>query len=125
VPATPDIRVKRVYDEPEPADGHRVLVDRLWPRGVKKEDARLDEWNKDAAPSNGLREWIHESPGATDDRWAEFERRYAEELDGAEDAWRPLLERARAGPVTLLYAAKDPDRNHALVLRGYLEARAV
>jgi uncharacterized protein YeaO (DUF488 family) len=115
----PEIRVRRVYDEPEPGDGYRVLVDRLWPRGLRKEAARLDEWNKGVAPSNGLRKWVHGDMGDPA-RWREFERRYAAELDGAEGAWRPLLERAGTGPVTLLYAAKDEERNHALVLRSYL-----
>jgi len=111
--------IKRVYDDPDTSDGHRVLVDRLWPRGLTKEAAALDEWCKGVAPSNDLRKWVHEDM----DRWAEFERMYAEELDGAEDAWRPLLERAGEGPVTLLYAARDTERNHALVLKAYLESR--
>lgn len=116
--------IKRVYDDPDISDGHRVLVDRLWPRGLTKEAAALDEWCKGVAPSNDLRKWVHEDPGPADDaRWAEFERMYAEELDGAEDAWRPLLERAGEGPVTLLYAARDTERNHALVLKAYLESR--
>ena len=115
---------KRVYDDPDTSDGHRVLVDRLWPRGLTKDAAALDEWCKGVAPSDDLRKWVHEDPGPADDgRWAAFEQRYAEELDGAEDAWRPLMERAGEGPVTLLYAAKDTERNHALVLKAYLESR--
>lgn len=118
------ISTKRIYDDPEPGDGYRVLVDRLWPRGLTKEAAALDEWRKGVAPSNELRKWVHADPGPGDDvRWAEFDRRYAAELDAAEEAWQPLLERAREGRVTLLYAAKDAGRNHALVLKAYLESK--
>lgn len=113
----PEIRVKRVYDDPAPGDGHRVLVDRLWPRGMTKADARLDEWLKDVAPSHDLRRWIHQDMT----RWSEFERRYVAELVGAEAVWRPLVD--RVGMVTLLVAAKDPDQNHAAVLRAFLVAR--
>ena len=118
--STPDIRVKRVYEDPEPEDGHRVLVDRLWPRGLTKEAAAIDEWNKDAAPSHDLRRWIHADLSG----WAEFRKRYARELDGVMAAWAPLIERARAGRVTLLYAAKNTEQNHANELLAYLLAHA-
>lgn len=117
---TLDIALKRVYDDPEPDDGYRVLVDRLWPRGMTKEAAGLDEWNKAVAPSSDLRRWIHEDLS----RWPEFRKLYAEELSEAPEAVQRLLERVRAGRVTLLYAAKNTEQNHAIELRRYLEKRA-
>ncbi|GES33732.1 hypothetical protein San01_62200 [Streptomyces angustmyceticus] len=108
------LRVRRVYETPEPADGARVLVDRLWPRGLSKADARLTEWCKDVAPSSELRRWFHhEGP-----KFAEFAERYREEL--AREAARPALEglreRAGQGPLTLLTAAKDVSVSHVNVL---------
>lgn len=113
------IRVRRIYDEPDEADGARVLVDRLWPRGLKKADARLTEWARDAAPSSELRKWTHADP----ERWPEFVTRYHAELDERPDAWAPLLEHARSGDLTLLYAARDTERNNAVALQAYLRAR--
>jgi len=113
------IRVRRVYDAPAPDDGARVLVDRLWPRGLKKTDARLTEWAREAAPSSELRTWTHADP----DRWPEFVTRYHAELDDRPEAWAPLLELARQGDLTLLYAARDTERNNAVALLRYLEAR--
>ncbi len=113
------IRVKRVYESPEPDDGARFLVDRLWPRGVKKESLRLDGWLKDAAPSDELRRWFGHDPA----RWDEFQRRYRDELSGRPEAWRPIMEAARRGDVTLLFGARDADHNNAVALKVYLDAR--
>lgn len=115
------IRLKRVHDDPAENDGHRVLVDRLWPRGFSKERAELDEWAKDAAPSTGLREWFH----AREEVWGEFRKRYLRELSGNREATEPLVERLESGGVvTLLYASRDRDRNHAWVLAEYLAKRS-
>jgi len=113
-------RVKRVYDSPASRDGTRVLVDRLWPRGLRKQSARLDEWLKEIAPSDALRRWFGHEPS----RWEDFKQRYFAELDAKPDAWGDVLGRARNGPVTLLYAARDPDHNNAVALKLYLERRA-
>lgn len=112
-------RTKRIYEDRTPNDGYRVLVDRLWPRGLTKEAADLDEWNKAVAPSDGLRRWVHEDLS----RWAEFARLYTEELGDSPEAVTDLVERARSGRVTLLYAAKNTEQNHANELRLYLESR--
>lgn len=118
----PGIVTKRIYEDASPGDGHRVLIDRLWPRGVSKERAALDEWNKDVAPSDDLRRWVHAPSGPSDDAWwEEFRQRYTRELDGRKASWIQLVGRARQGRVTLLYAARDVNRNHALVLVAYLE----
>jgi O-6-methylguanine DNA methyltransferase len=109
------IRVKRVYDPPSREDGVRVLVDRLWPRGVSKADAHVDAWLKDVAPSASLRTWFGHDPA----RWPEFQRRYRREL-AATDARHELLALADHQPLTLLFGAKDPDRNNAIVLREYV-----
>lgn len=113
------IKIKRVYDAAEPDDGFRVLVDALWPRGMKKEAARADLWAKDLAPSTGLRTWFHHDP----DKWDEFRRLYLKELEETEPAWRPLVGRAKSGTVTLLYGARDRERNQAVVLKEFLESR--
>jgi len=113
------IRTKRVYDDPEPADGIRVLVDRLWPRGVSKEEAQLDEWIREIAPSNELRKWFdHDS-----DRWTLFRTAYRAELDARSEPVNRLLELAESGTLTLLYAAADREHNNAVVLREYLLER--
>ena len=113
------ITLKRVYDRVSDDDGYRVLIDRLWPRGISKERAQLDLWFKDIAPSSDLRTWFHHDA----DCFEEFSRRYVTELDG-DPAVDQLLEICRSKPkVTLLYAAKDPKINHAVVLRRYLTAR--
>ena len=115
-PGKPDIRIRRIYGKPDEPDGYRILVDRLWPRGLKKEDAHLDEWNKDIAPSATLRKWFDHDP----EKWPEFSRRYTEELK-QNPAAEELLERIREIPVlTLLYAAHDQEHNNALVLKDYL-----
>lgn len=113
------IRVKRVYDPPARGDGVRFLVDRLWPRGVKRESLRLDGWLKDAAPSDELRRWFGHDPA----RWDEFRRRYFAELDGNPEGWRPILEAARKGNVTLLFSAREAAHNNAVALKAYLDER--
>lgn len=112
----PDIRMKRIYDPVAPDDGTRVLVDGMWPRGVRKAEARLDLWCRKAAPSPGLRKWFRHDPA----RFDAFAERYRAELAGAPEALEPLLEAARAGRVTLLFAARNRDHNHAVVLREVL-----
>ncbi|MFQ5790466.1 MAG: DUF488 domain-containing protein, partial [Acidobacteriota bacterium] len=110
------ISTKRIYEEPSRSDGFRVLVDRLWPRGLKKADARLDAWIKEIPPSDALRRWFgHDSA-----RWGEFQQRYFAELDGIPDVRQGVLERARNGPVTLLYGARDPNHNNGVALKCYL-----
>lgn len=109
------IAIKRAYDEPAAADGYRVLVDRLWPRGVKKELLGLDEWCKDVAPSAELRVWFGHEPA----RFKEFSARYLTELEQS-TAPAELLKRAKGDTLTLVYAARDPQVNHAVVLRDFL-----
>ncbi|UGT38733.1 DUF488 family protein [Nocardia yamanashiensis] len=115
----PRYRVKRVYDEAEAADGLRVLVDRLWPRGVSKETAHIDEWAKAVTPSGELRKWYHADPQT---RRAEFERKYRSELaaDDAREGLARLREQAAAGPLTLITATKDPEHSHVPVLLAEL-----
>ncbi len=115
--AISDIRIKRVYDLPEASDGVRVLVDRLWPRGLRKEDAALTLWLKDIAPSAELRKWFGHDPG----RWLEFKRRYSEELSRNEPAISCLENLLKQRRVTLLYAAHDTEHNNALVLASFLQ----
>lgn len=110
-------KIKRAYEPPDPADGFRVLVDRLWPRGLTKEKLRIDAWVKDVAPGTELRKWIHSDRS----RWSEFRRRYIKELDSQPGAVADLRKRARAGQVTLVFAARDPENNHAAILKDYLE----
>jgi uncharacterized protein YeaO (DUF488 family) len=113
------IGLKRVDDDPDGDDGVRVLVDRVWPRGLSKKAAKVDEWAKEAAPSHDLRRWFGHDP----DRWDEFRRRYCDELDDRPACWQPILEAARGGAVTLVYAARDRERNNAVVLKSYLEQK--
>ncbi|MEJ0067017.1 MAG: DUF488 domain-containing protein [Caulobacteraceae bacterium] len=112
------VAIKRIYEPPSPADGRRILVDRLWPRGVSKARARLDAWMKDIGPSDELRRWFDHQP----ERWAEFRRRYIDELT-SNAALVALRDAAAAGPVTLLYAARDTAHNEAVVLAEQLTAR--
>jgi uncharacterized protein YeaO (DUF488 family) len=114
------IQIKRTYEPPARADGRRILVERLWPRGLKKEALAADEWVKEVAPSTGLRQWFDHRV----ERWAEFQRRYRRELDANPGAWEPILAASMRGPVTLLYSAHDTLHNGALVLRDYLIVRA-
>lgn len=113
------IRVKRTYDPAARGDGRRILVERLWPRGMTKEALAADAWMKEVAPSTNLRTWF----GHRTQRWEEFRRRYREELDTNPTAWEPILEAGRRGTVTLLYSARDTLHNGALVLRDYLAER--
>lgn len=110
------LQLKRAYEKPSEGDGARYLVDRLWPRGVKKEALELTGWLKDAAPSDELRRWFHQDTS----RWDEFRERYEKELRAHDEALHPLRDALSKGPVTLVYAAKDQDRNHALILREHL-----
>lgn len=112
------IRVKRIYDAPSRADGYRVLVDRLWPRGIRKADAALDEWAKGLAPSDGLRKWFGHDP----DRWDAFVRRYMEELEDRRDNVTAMVARSPKETITLLCAAKNTERNNAVVLKQFIEA---
>jgi uncharacterized protein YeaO (DUF488 family) len=114
-----DLRTKRIYDPPSPKDGARILVDRIWPRGVSKEAAKLTEWLKEIAPSTGLRQWFHRNPT----RWTEFCHRYRVELDANREAVKRLRDFLKAGPVTLLYAARDREHNQAIVLADYVTGR--
>ncbi|MCC6773269.1 MAG: DUF488 domain-containing protein [Gemmatimonadaceae bacterium] len=114
------IRLKRAYEPAESTDGWRVLVERLWPRGVTKERLQLDEWVKDVAPTSELRRWFAHDPA----RWSEFQRRYLVELRANPDGWKPLLARSRRGRVTLVYAARDTEHSGALVLKTFLEKHA-
>lgn len=114
-----NVKLKRAYDAPESADGTRVLVDRLWPRGVKKETLALTEWAKMLAPSTALRQWFNHDPAL----WDEFRRRYAAELRAQRPAFDALRERARHGVVTLVYSAHDETVNNAVAMRGFLLQR--
>ena len=111
-----DVRLKRAYDPAEPGDGYRVLVDRLWPRGISKERARLDEWARELAPSADLRTWFGHDP----ERFAEFGRRYRTELATHGEKVDELRRRAREGTLTLVYAARDAEHNDAVVLAELL-----
>ena len=107
------VRLKRAYEAPAASDGQRILVDRLWPRGVRKAELRLDDWVKDIAPSTELRRWFGHDPT----RWDEFRRRYRRELAEHEELLNDLRRRARRGAITLVYSAKDETHNDAVVLR--------
>ena len=109
--------VKRVFEPAATADGYRVLVDRLWPRGLKKQEAALDLWAKELAPSTMLRRWFGHEPA----RWESFRHRYAAELDATVELWRPLAARAARQRVSLLFGARDEEHNNAIALKMYLE----
>ncbi len=113
------IQLKRVYEDASKSDGARFLVERLWPRGVKKQALKLDGWLKDVAPSSDLRRWFGHDP----ERWTEFKRRYVHELERNEHAWQPLLAGARRGRITLVYSAHDTEHNNAVVLKDFLETK--
>lgn len=114
-----DIRIKRIYEEPAPEDGYRLLVDRLWPRGVPKQKASIDAWMKEIGPSSDLRRWY----GHDAERWPEFKQRYWEELDASPDLVGEVISLARAGTVTLLFSARDTEHNQAVALAEYLGSR--
>ncbi|OGO26270.1 MAG: hypothetical protein A2136_09430 [Chloroflexi bacterium RBG_16_54_11] len=113
------INIKRVYDPVLPADGQRYLVDRLWPRGVKKEALQIVAWIKDVAPSNELRHWYGHDP----DKWCEFNKLYFDELDSRPETWKSLFEAAQHGDITLLFSTTELERNNAVTLRAYLQQR--
>jgi uncharacterized protein YeaO (DUF488 family) len=115
-----EIRIKRVYDAPDQKDGYRVLIDRLWPRGTKKEDARIDEWIKEIAPSNELRKWYSHDPS----KWEEFKRQYFGELDSQEDAVEKLLGMVSKDTVTFLFSSKETRLNNAVALKEYIEGKS-
>ena len=111
--------VKRVYDHASRSDGTRLLVERLWPRGISKAKLRLDGWLKEVGPSTDLRKWFGHDP----DKWGEFRRRYFRELDSRPEAWRPIVSAARRGVVTLIYSSHDTRHNNAVALEEYLRKR--
>ncbi len=111
-----NVQLKRAYDVPNRLDGKRVLIDRLWPRGVKKRDAKIDEWVKEIAPTAGLRKWFGHDP----DRWPEFKRRYEEELEQHQEEIARFREIARKGRLTLVFAARDETHNDAVVLKDVI-----
>jgi|SRR5581483_5553718 uncharacterized protein YeaO (DUF488 family) len=113
------IGLKRAYDPAEKSDGARFLIDRLWPRGVKKEDLQIEGWVKSVSPSDQLRKWFAHDPA----RWKGFQRRYAAELNARPEAWQPLLQAAQASDITLVYGARDTEHNNAVALKAYLEKR--
>ena len=112
------IVTRRAYDSGHPRNGPVFLVERLWPRGIRKEALPIDAWLRDVAPSTELRRWFNHDPA----KWAQFRRRYFAELDAAPQAWEHLAAAARQGDVTLLYSARDTEHNNAVALREYLEA---
>jgi uncharacterized protein YeaO (DUF488 family) len=114
------IALKRAYDKPNKNDGYRVLIDRVWPRGLKKEQAQVDAWLKTLAPSSELRKWFNHEP----DKWEEFKCRYFKELDGHRQALEQLAARARGKHLTLVFAAKHREFNNAVALREYLQRLA-
>lgn len=112
------INLKRVYEPASEQDGYRVLVDRLWPRGISKANAAVDLWLKEVGPSTPLRQWFSHDP----QKWTEFKARYFAELDANQQHLAPLLEAARAGNLTLVYSSRDEEHNQAVALREYLQA---
>jgi uncharacterized protein YeaO (DUF488 family) len=113
------IELKRAYEPPAASDGLRVLIDRIWPRGISKEDAKLDEWAREVAPSSELRKWFGHDP----DKWDEFRKRYFRELDNKRDLLDSLLQKVRGKRVTLVFGARDEVHNNAVALKEYLQKR--
>jgi uncharacterized protein YeaO (DUF488 family) len=113
------IYIERVYGGKGGGKGKRFLIDRLWPRGIKKEDLKMEAWLKEVAPSNELRKWYHQDQG----KWEDFRKRYIKELDKNQEVWKPLLDAASKGNITLLYGSKDEEHNQAVVLKEYLEKK--
>ncbi len=116
---SPRVWLRRAYEPPTRNDGYRVLVDRIWPRGVSKEEIQIDEWCRNIAPSNALRHWFDHEPS----RWAHFCEQYRAELDENAEVLATIVERTRSRRVTLVYAARDKEHNHAVALRDVIEAR--
>ena len=113
------IQLKRVYDKREPEDGARFLVERLWPRGVRKTAVPIDGWQKEVGPTDQLRKWFSHDPS----KWTEFQHKYFAELEQRPEAWQPLLKAAERGAVTLLYSSHDTEHNNAVALKCFLEAK--
>ena len=113
------IKIKRVYEEPDKSDGTRILVDRLWPRGLRRDKAKLDIWLKDIAPGDELRKWFSHEP----EKWAMFKRRYFQELGSKQEQVALLREKAQGETVTLLYGTKEEKYNNAVALKEYLERK--
>ena len=111
------IQIKRVYDPPAKVDGVRFLVERLWPRGVRKDKLKLDRWIREVAPSTELRKWFNHDPN----KWMEFQKRYRVELKEHSEQWRPILDAEKKGNVTLLFSSHDTEHNNAVALKAYLE----
>lgn len=112
-------KLKRAYDPVSKTDGTRILVERLWPRGLSKAKVHVDAWCKEAGPSTDLRKWFSHDP----EKWTEFRRRYSRELDTRPEAWRPILSKGRRGTVTLVYSSHDAEHNNAVALRDYLQRK--
>jgi uncharacterized protein YeaO (DUF488 family) len=112
-----NILLKRAYEQPSADDGKRILVERLWPRGIKKEKAKIDAWPKEVAPSTQLRKWYSHDPA----KWEEFKRRYWKELEEQEAAVSKIAEEAKAGKMTFVFASKEAERNNAVALKEYIE----
>jgi uncharacterized protein YeaO (DUF488 family) len=113
------LQIKRVYDPPSPRDGVRFLVERLWPRGIRKQDLIIDSWQKDAGPSTELRKWFGHDPA----RWDQFKKKYFSELDAHPDAWEPIRKSADRHSVTLVYSSRDTEHNNAVALKQYLDQK--
>jgi len=113
------IKLKRVYEAAASSDGSRVLVERLWPRGVRKANLRIDTWLKEIGPSNDLRQWFAHDPK----KWDVFRERYFAELDSKPKVWKGLVHAARRGPITLIYSSRDPEHNNAVALKDYLQTK--
>jgi uncharacterized protein YeaO (DUF488 family) len=113
------LKLKRAYDPVSKADGTRILVERLWPRGLSKEQVHVDTWLKEVGPSTDLRKWFGHDP----ERWLQFRTRYFRELDARPEAWQPILSKARRGTVTLIYSSHDAAHNNAVALQEYLQAK--
>src|SRR6478735_9513718 len=113
------IHLKRAYDPASSTDGTRLLIERLWPRGVKKTSLKIKSWIKDVAPSTELRKWFSHDPA----KWEKFRSRYFDELKANPDAWQPIIDAARHGTVTLIYSSHDTEHNNAVALQAYLKAK--
>jgi len=114
-----NIRIKRIYDPPSPEDGFRILVDRLWPRGLSKEKAKVDLWARDIAPSNELRKWYGHDP----QKWGEFKKRYAREIEGKGEDLDLLVKKTKEGTITFLFSSKEEKLNNAQALKEFLESK--
>ena len=113
------IQLKRVYENRESEDGTRFLIERLWPRGLRKVDVHMDGWQKEVGPSDHLRKWFSHDP----EKWTEFQDKYFAELEERPEAWEPVLNAAKHGTVTLLYSSHDTEHNNAVALKRFLEAK--